>query len=97
MAYTISKNCPARIIFQALDSGYYDYSEYGCGQAAWEAENSEPWVKGHMEEGGGTLESAEAEFLASLTEATPEEALQAAKDGYGWPMELGFVVEIADA
>ena len=93
MAYTISKNCPARIIFQALDSGYYDYSEFGSVEAAWEAEKSEPWVKVHIEE-GGTIESAEAEFLATLTEATPEDALAAAEDGYGWPEKLGFVEDV---
>ena len=95
MTYTISKNCPAKIIVQALD-GYYDYSEYSSPKAAWEAEKSAPWVEEYIQN-HGAIEGAEAEFLASLIEATPAEALAAAEDGYGWPLVLGFVEEVEEA
>lgn len=94
MKFQISQNCPNTIIFQTLDSGDYDYSEYGSLEAAWQAEQTESWVKDAVAD-GRNLESIKAEFLETLTEATPEEALQAADD-YGWPTRLGFVEEIED-
>lgn len=95
MKFQISQNCPNTIIFQTLDSGDYDYSECGSLEAAWQAEQTESWVKDAVAE-GRNLESVKAEFLETLTEATPEEALQAANDNYGWPINLGFVEEIED-
>lgn len=90
MKYKITKNCPDKIIFQALPSGYYDYSEFGSAEAAWESEKCESWIN-EIEE-----ETARQEFFSTLEEATQEEALQAAEDGYGWPIELGFVEKVGN-
>lgn len=96
MKYEISKTCPAAIIFQALDSGYYDYSEFESMDAAWEAEQKEDWVKSALAH-GQSLDEVEAEFLSTLTESTAQEAMQAAQDGYSWPTELGYVNASAGA
>lgn len=88
MRYILSESCPEVIIVQSLESGDYDYSEYGCAEAAWEAEQSESWVK------EGDIEANHEEFLLSLTTYTREEVLAAANDDYSWPVELGFVIEI---
>ncbi len=94
--FQISASCPQKIVFQSLPSGDYDYSEFCSADAAWDAEKSEAWVQTHIEEGGGSIDTARAEFLSSLTEAAPEDALKAAADGYTWPQNLGFVDEIED-
>ena len=91
--YKISDSCPVAIVFQSLPSGDYDYSACGSAEAAWEEEEGEDWVQTHIEEGGGTRASAKAEFLDSMTEASPAEALAAAISGYTWPLNLGFVEE----
>ena len=93
MTFKITKACPGKIVFQSLPSGDYDYSEFQSADAAWESEKDEAWVQTHIEN-GGTIESARAEFLASITEATPDEAIQAASNGYTWPQGLGFVEAI---
>lgn len=95
MKFQISENCPNTIIFQTLESGDYDYSECGSLEGAWQVEQTEHWVKDAVAE-GRSLESVKAEFLETLTEATPEEALQAANDNYGWPVNLGFIEELED-
>ncbi|MFL0806735.1 MAG: hypothetical protein K6L60_05560 [Oceanobacter sp.] len=74
-----------------------DYTAFGSAQAAWDdSEKHEDWVaewNAHRDEAGSgpKHESAEAEFLASLTEYTPAEVLKEAADGQDWPVELGFV------
>ena len=93
MNFKITSACPAKIVFQSLPSGDYDYSEFESADAAWNSEKDEAWVQAHIEN-GGTIESARAEFLSTLSEATPDEALQAASNGYTWPQGLGFVEAI---
>jgi hypothetical protein len=93
MSYLISDNCPEAIIFQSLESGYFDYSESGTEEAAWEDEKAQSWVKDSVAE-GKSLAECKAEFLNSLTTATKLETLEAANNGYAWPLNLGFVVEI---
>lgn len=88
----ISNDCPESIIFQTLESGYYDYSNEETLEDAWQAEKLLAWVKDAVAE-GQSMEDVKAEFLATLTEATPEEALEAALGGYGWPIALGYVEE----
>lgn len=89
MAFVITNTCPDTIIFQTLDH-FYDYSDCGSEEAAWEKEQSERWVKEAMSE-GKSLQECENEFLESLTTTTKEEAKKAAEDGYAWPLVLGFV------
>ena len=98
MKYAISETCPKVIIFQSLDSGDYDYSEFGSEESAWEAEISinRHWIDTAMMEGGKSLDECRAEFIETLTTATPEEALSSAESGYGWPLSLGFVEEVEE-
>lgn len=91
MKYKISESCPKEIIFQSLEGGYHCYSSHGSFGEAWEHEkNTEEW----MDDGEKTIEEYEEEFTKTLTYSDKEGALQAAKDGEGWPLELGYVVEI---
>lgn len=93
--FFITEECPPAIIFQSLDSGYYDYSEFKNPADAWESsEKEQEWVKERIAETHHTLEDCKKEFLDSLTTATPENALEAAKLGYAWPIELGYVDEL---
>lgn len=87
--YTLSATCPAHIIYQSLETDDYDYSMYESIEEAWVAEKSEWWVKEH----DGGVEKAREQFMETLHEATPEQALQAAWEGYGWPTRLGYVEE----
>jgi len=91
--YKITEKCPRKIIIQSLPSGDYDYSDCASLEGAWEAEKSERWVQEHAEQDGCSIDSAKADFMATISEYSQDEALAAAKDGYTWPLEMGFVDE----
>jgi len=75
------------LIVQHLDSGNYDYSEHQTVDAAVEAAYSEVPEK---------YEGLKEEIKKSMEWYWPAEALDAAENGYSWPVELGFVEDIED-
>ena len=89
--YRISKHCPDTIIVQVLPSGVYCLSDFESVENAWEWEQMEAWVQAAQEDGGMTLEQIEEQFKGTLLEYTPAEAMEAVRDGFDWPLELGYI------
>ena len=76
-----AKQFNERFIIQHTVCGDYDLSsDYFCVNEAivYEAKDAE---------------CSEAEMSLCIVEYTPEEVLEAAEDGYGWPESLGLVIE----
>lgn len=80
------------LIVQHIESGDYDFSEYQTVDAAVDAalaEVPECTKSGYLANGM----DLRAEIESSLEWYWPNEALKAAESGYGWPIDLGFVLE----
>ena len=80
------------IIVAHLESGDYDYSEYGTVDAAIEALVSEFWTPAD--------EISHEEALEQASNAMewywPKQALALAKRGHGFPVDFGYVVEVEE-
>ena len=98
MKYEITETCPEQALVQHLESGDYDYSEFSTPEQAWnESESKEWWVDERVDEfGPEALDQCRQEFVRTLKEYNRIEILDAAAEGEGWPLDLGFVVELED-
>ena len=79
-----------------IHHGEYDtnYSEYSTPEEAWEEEVShEAWVGEACAEECVGIAAVKAAWLESCSTYTRSEVIEAAKEGYGWPFDLGLVVE----
>jgi len=89
MTYLLTQNCPENVLVQSLPSGDYDLTHYGSIEAAVQGEAS-----GVYKPVASDSADLRDEIYESITEYSKEEVLKATESGYGWPSELGFVVDM---
>lgn len=79
-----AKQFNERFIIQHTAFGDYDLSaDYFCVNEAIAHEAKD-------------ADCSEEEMALTIREYTPEEVINAAKEGYGWPLNLGLVEEYDD-
>jgi hypothetical protein len=88
--FTLTTACPDTAFVQHLESGDYDYTQYGTLEAAAAAVASE------FDDLHYNPAKHVAEARATIGEYSREEILQAAYDHHGWPLRLGFVACVDD-
>ena len=89
--FVITPSCPDRAIIQHLSNGDYDFSEFGSIESAVRSGIFKDSIEVFY---GGDTETAWSEIAVSMNIYNREEILQAAKDEYHWPIDLGFVMVV---